>query len=70
MPHDKDQLKDGHPGEHHHQVDLAAQSMFERYGNRASVEASIRAKELEDIGDLEGANMWRDITKKLRSPSD
>jgi hypothetical protein len=69
MPHDKGQLKDGQPGEYHQQVDLAAQSMSERYGNLASEEASIRAKELEDIGDLESANMWRDITKKLRPPS-
>jgi hypothetical protein len=69
MPHDKDHLKGGQPEEYHQQVDLAAQSMSERYGNLASVEASIRAKELEDIGDLEGANMWRDITKILRSPS-
>ena len=67
MPHDKDQFKDGHPGEYHHQVDLAVQSMFERYGDRASVEAAIRATELCAIGDVESADMWRDISKKLRS---
>ena len=69
MPHDKDQLIDGDPGEYHRQVDLAVQSMLERYGNQASAEASIRASELQEIGDLEGANMWRDISKKLQSPS-
>jgi hypothetical protein len=68
MPHDKEHLKDGHPGEYHQQVELAARSMIDRFGKRASVEASIRATELHVIGDLEGARMWREIAKKLRVP--
>jgi hypothetical protein len=68
MPHDKEHQKDGHPAEYHHQVELAARSMIDRYGNRASVEASIRGSELKVIGDLEGASMWREIAKKLRVP--
>ena len=67
MPHDKEQLKNDHPGEYHQQVELAARSMIERYGDRASVEAAIRATELDAIGDDESADMWREITKKLRS---
>lgn len=67
MPHDKEHLKDDYPGEYHHQMELAAQSMVERYGHRASVEAAIRATELDAIGDVESAELWRDITKKLRS---
>jgi hypothetical protein len=66
MPHDKEQLKDDHPGEYYHQVELATRSMIERYGYRASAEATIRATELDVIGDVESADMWRDITKKLR----
>jgi hypothetical protein len=69
MPHDKPYLKDGHPQEYHHQVGLAAESMIERYGNQASSEAANRATELDVIGDVESADMWRDITKKLQSPS-
>jgi len=67
MPHDEEYLKDSHPGEYHHQVELAAQSMIERYGDRASVEAAIRATELDVIGDINSEDMWRDISKKIRS---
>ena len=69
MPHDKEQLKNDHPGEYHQQVELAARSMIERYGHRASAEATIRATELDVIGDVESAELWRDITTKLRSSS-
>ena len=67
MPHDKEHLKDDHPGAYHHQGELAARSMIERYGDRASVEAAVRVTGLDVFGDVESADMWRDITKKLKS---
>ena len=49
-------------GDHYQQVAMAAQAMCERYGARASVEAALRAEELEMVGDFESAAMWREIT--------
>lgn len=60
MPIDEDS-----PGIHSHQVAVAVQTMIERYGVQASVEAALRAVELEMAGDLESADMWREITRVI-----
>ena len=53
------------PGNHSRQVAAAVKTMLERYGVRASVEATLRAVELEMAGDFESAAMWREITRVI-----
>lgn len=55
----------GNGESHNKQVALAAQTMCERYGARASVEAALRTEELEMAGDFDSAAMWREITRVI-----
>jgi hypothetical protein len=49
------------------QILHAAEVMIQRYGEHAREQAAIRAKELSDIGDPEGAKVWQQVEVVLRT---
>jgi|APSaa5957512535_1039671.scaffolds.fasta_scaffold338164_2 hypothetical protein len=66
MPSDKDKPSDGHQTDFSQQVELAAQSMIERFGKHAQSEASLRAIELDSFGDSQSAELWRRVAIRLQ----
>ena len=49
------------------QILHAAEVMVQRYGENAREQAAIRARELSDIGDPEGAKVWQQVEVVLRT---
>ena len=47
------------------QIIHAAEVMLARYGANASHEAAIRARELSDEGDPDGARLWHQVEAEL-----
>jgi hypothetical protein len=45
----------------------AAETLLQRFGEDSAHQASIRARELANRGDSEGADLWRRIEKELRT---
>ena len=66
MTCDKNDLKNCHNEEYRQQIGLGAQALIKRYGARASREAAIRAAELDEVGDHDSADLWREIAKQLQ----
>lgn len=47
------------------QILHAVKAMLQRYGDNAPEQAAIRAKELADRGDAEGAEIWQQVEVEL-----
>ena len=49
------------------QILHAVEVMVKRYGESAGEQAAIRAKELSDSGDSEGAQVWQEVALELKT---
>lgn len=49
------------------QILHAVKAMMQRYGDDAPEQAAIRAKELADRGDAEGAEIWQQVEVELQA---
>jgi len=49
------------------QILHAVKVMIQRFGENAPVQAAIRARELSDLGDSEGAQVWQQVEVELLS---